>query len=761
MSALAAVPAGARAVDRRVLPPVVARFATLAALALFAGLRWGSLAEPASRWRLAACTAIALAAGAVAHRTRGLAGRERAAALMALGAGAFAAVLVAAGVPLALLRPDRWGALVSSLAQATESLPTIGVPYRGVDPWIRIVLVAGGGLLLVLAALLAVRALHRGLRPLGAAFVLATVYVIPAVVREQAQPLVSGTIFALLAGALLWADRIERGSVGAAAVFVAVAVFGALVASPRLDAAEPWVDYEAIVESLSTPPAVGFDWTHGYGPLDWPRENRVMARVSSERPHYWKAVDLETFDGTRWTTTGRVPPGESTERAPNHAEWVVKLRVSVRDLRSAYYLTAGSGIKVEQSPRLAVASAPGVFSTGRQPLRRGDSYTAEAYVPNPSVRELRGAGTAYPPLVLPYLQMDMGAADAGGRFPAGSARSRTIEFPQFSVLSARTPPGFLYASGGAFGNATPVLKSSGYAPMYELARRLRRQATTPYEYVTAVQARLAEGYVYSERPAEPRAGRPPLVSFLFDSREGYCQQFSGAMALLLRMGGVPARVSSGFSPGTFDAARDEWVVRDVDAHSWVEAYFPRLGWVTFDPTPGIAPPRTQLLNGPAPADAEEIPLRFDGRQGDFPTAGGSGAGGGAAGSEGVSPWTVAGIAVPAVGLASLALVLWRRRRRHADATGPAELAELLRALRLTGRELAPGVTLQALERRFAGHAPGASGYIAAVRQARFAGRDQRPSPAQRSALRAELAAGLGWAGRLRAWRALPPSRRRP
>jgi transglutaminase-like putative cysteine protease len=83
-----------------------------------------------------------------------------------------------------------------------------------------------------------------------------------------------------------------------------------------------------------------------------------------------------------------------------------------------------------------------------------------------------------------------------------------------------------------------------------------------------------EDFVYNERP--PRRD-VPLDAFLFEDREGYCQQFSGAMALMLRMAGVPARVASGFSPGVRDEVRDEWVVRDYDAHSWVEAYLPGAG----------------------------------------------------------------------------------------------------------------------------------------------------------------------------------------
>ena len=86
----------------------------------------------------------------------------------------------------------------------------------------------------------------------------------------------------------------------------------------------------------------------------------------------------------------------------------------------------------------------------------------------------------------------------------------------------------------------------------------------------------------------------PLEHFLFDTKAGYCQHFSGAMALLLRFGGIPTRVATGFSPGGFRKRQGEWVVRDRDAHSWVEAWFDGIGWVTFDPTPTATPARSLI-----------------------------------------------------------------------------------------------------------------------------------------------------------------------
>jgi hypothetical protein len=79
---------------------------------------------------------------------------------------------------------------------------------------------------------------------------------------------------------------------------------------------------------------------------------------------------------------------------------------------------------------------------------------------------------------------------------------------------------------------------------------------------------------------------PPLVSFVLETKRGYCQHYAGAMTLMLRLLGVPARVAAGFTSGAYDEKKHEWLVTDHEAHTWVEVYFPGYGWLPFDPTPG-------------------------------------------------------------------------------------------------------------------------------------------------------------------------------
>jgi hypothetical protein len=84
----------------------------------------------------------------------------------------------------------------------------------------------------------------------------------------------------------------------------------------------------------------------------------------------------------------------------------------------------------------------------------------------------------------------------------------------------------------------------------------------------------------------PPSGAHPLRDFVLHTKRGYCQHFAGAMALMLRYLGIPARVAEGFVSGAYDPATHTWTVTDHDAHAWVEVWFAGYGWLPFDPTPG-------------------------------------------------------------------------------------------------------------------------------------------------------------------------------
>ena len=127
---------------------------------------------------------------------------------------------------------------------------------------------------------------------------------------------------------------------------------------------------------------------------------------------------------------------------------------------------------------------------------------------------------------------------------------------------------------------------------YRLATAVTAFATTEYEKVTSVEKYLDTHERYSlQNIPVPARGQDYVDQFLFQTHRGYCNNFSTAMAVLLRTVGIPTRWVTGFASGTEDkfysGPMHRYVIRDSDAHSWVEVYFPTYGWIPFDPTPGF------------------------------------------------------------------------------------------------------------------------------------------------------------------------------
>jgi hypothetical protein len=120
--------------------------------------------------------------------------------------------------------------------------------------------------------------------------------------------------------------------------------------------------------------------------------------------------------------------------------------------------------------------------------------------------------------------------------------------------------------------------------VWALANKIVAGAISPQEKIQRVIAYLQSNYRYSLNPK--RDGRfPPLENFLFHNQEGYCEHFATAAALLLRESGVPTRLVSGFLQGEWNSLGRYFMVRQRDAHTWIESYLSDKGWVPFDPTP--------------------------------------------------------------------------------------------------------------------------------------------------------------------------------
>lgn len=123
----------------------------------------------------------------------------------------------------------------------------------------------------------------------------------------------------------------------------------------------------------------------------------------------------------------------------------------------------------------------------------------------------------------------------------------------------------------------------------KLAQDVTSHEATPYDKAAALERYLQTAFGYTlQLPRTPP--RDPLADFLFERKQGHCEYFASAMAVMLRTLDIPSRVVNGFRTSEFNDLTGNYVVRASSAHSWVEAYFAGAGWVAFDPTPAAAAP---------------------------------------------------------------------------------------------------------------------------------------------------------------------------
>jgi transglutaminase-like putative cysteine protease len=747
------------------------RLAAFAVLAALAAAQWTRLVEAPSVGRVAlvvaiACAgAVALLAISVARPRREVAWPLAAVAMLV----AATAGLVAVGIPLRLLGPGEWGELLDNVGRGFSGLAgDVPYPYARDNEWARLVLLAGLPMALALAAALAFWPRHgERFRRTAPLVVLAAAFGVGATVVAPDLPVLWGLL--LLAGivAWRWLPTLPRRDALAATGLVAAAGALAIPVAGWLDSAEPRLDFRDW--ELGRGKAATFDWNHSYGPLDWPREGTALAAMNLvDRPQYWRAAVLDEFDGVTW----RRPEQSVGERlelptaveggaadgslARDRKKWIEETAVTIGPMESEFVLSAGAIISIDGLDS-ALALPNGTTVTGDEPLEEGDDYRVLSYAPDPSVRQLRRAPGEYAPALARYTELTVPArvpAGAGAVGPTPPGSSTNVQLPLRG-----TAPG---AEGRA---AREAIAASPYASTYDVARQITRGEPTAHDAARAIEDYLGTGFTYSENP-EPH--RYPLRSFLFGERIGYCQQFSGAMALMLRMNGIPSRVVSGFSPGTADSdADDRYLVADRDAHSWVEAYFTGIGWVTFDPTPSAAPAtgRAESAGLATVGSALDTGGASDSRRKGFdpgqrdttPPAGGT------AGS-GIPAWVVlAGLVVVAlIAVAALGAIAAVRRYRYGrlspEARAKAHLEELPGALARLGWPLERAETLLGLEGRLHRYRKDAAArYVSKLRTTRFS-----PAPggaatlADRRALRDTLTRDNGLGSRIRALVALPP-----
>lgn len=386
-----------------------------------------------------------------------------------------------------------------------------------------------------------------------------------------------------------------------------------------------------------------------------------LLTVRTKTPEYLRLTALEKFDGTTFTlgplTAGRgaqvsrgLPVATASRAQRIQATIAVKPVLHQRYLPVPYRATS---IKVAGDWRLASRSYT-IFSS--QTDTSGAHYTVTSEVPSPTIVELR-------------------ANSASGAVPPDVAPDTVV-------------PGDL-----------PL-------PVSELATRLTAGLTTEYDKVAAIQAYL-RGPLFTYDLTGAPTGPNALADFLLRDRRGYCEQFAGAMVVLARQAGVPARVAIGFTPGQRQPD-GSWLITNRDAHSWPEVWFPQAGWIRFEPTkrdesttppaytlppasaePTPAPSAT-LSQGPS-ATPSAAPTRPDARHPTDQQPAGQAAAGGDGPGDALG-WSAAAL-VALVLLLAPALLRRRRRGRRLGAAQPSDSwREIVDTAVDLGLELPPTLT---------------------------------------------------------------------
>jgi transglutaminase-like putative cysteine protease len=438
-----------------------------------------------------------------------------------------------------------------------------------------LVVIAVFGFCLALGIAIAAR------RPAAAALVVTAGAAWPATLDPARNELRVGG-FVLAAVLLLFAGLRPRGrgavqpALVAGGVVLVVALGAASSTAVAKDAFLGWQHWN-VHRKEDRRVSVSYVWDAQYGGIRFPKKVTTVFTVSApDLPLYWRATTLDLFDGYRWkqspqwvVVTGsarrtELAPGPSYPAAASDPRRWLHQSVEIGALLDRHLI--GASVPVAFGTRREdVQYAAGGIASLRYPTRRGEQYDVWSFTPQPSPRRLAAAAVRYPRDVR---ERELAIADE--------------ELPSFGAPGRDAVMRAFFASQSGDDRIEP------YRVLYDRAVEVAGSARTPYAAAVALEVwlRTLGGFRYEENPPRPPAGVPPLADFVARTKAGYCQHFAGAMALMLRFLGIPARVAAGFTSGTYDKDGGLWTVTDHDAHTWVEVWFDGFGWLPFDPTPG-------------------------------------------------------------------------------------------------------------------------------------------------------------------------------
>ena len=559
------------------------RTAVLVALtAVLVSVSWLRLEDAPVPWGdLGPILGLALVAPLVARLTSG-----RLAVAATLAATTIFAASAAFEIPLSDARPrdpqrDFFGPVLDGIRQGFLDFYDAKLPFNSLDFQLMhaVVLLAIFGFVALTGVLVA-----RG-RPVPAALVLVVAVGWPATLSPGGSPLRLGALALVGVLAILFllraGDRPVRGmaqgaGIGTALVAVAVLASGSeAVAKTAFLSWQSWDPYDRPDDPVS----VNYVWGANYRGIDFPKKKTTVLRIKAagvKRSLYWRATTLDDYTGTAWAEGhefGDAEPQEQVDAvgrnpllpkaAADEDRWV-RQDVTVEALRDVHLIGSGQPVRWRPGTDAPVKDQDGDIVVLPRTLQRDQRYTVWSYVAQPKPSQLNAIKGNYPAALDRYLEVvyePLPDYATPGRSAVMAANYFERHAGDFSVTQNRS--------------------------LYETALRVTERAESPYAATVALETWFREdgGFRYTEHPGLPPGGIPPLVWFVTESKAGYCQHYAGAMALMLRLLGIPARVAAGFTSGSYDPAKKEWIVTDHNAHTWVEVWFPRFGWLPFDPTP--------------------------------------------------------------------------------------------------------------------------------------------------------------------------------
>lgn len=315
----------------------------------------------------------------------------------------------------------------------------------------------------------------------------------------------------------------------------------------------PWAQgrVEQIGASMIAPEVGGASGTESrLGEFDrLKRSKRIVMRVWTERPQKLRGRVLVRFDGKMWTPArpfrGTLMP--SSESA------------SGAGATALFEDVPGNVFRLPDRP--AAAPATGLIRTRVVRVGLNDGIFMA-----PAHKEI---------VVAPVDRLLIDRFANVGPWPGSAAEVYGVVSADLSATVDERPEVIADAL---------VVPDTTDPRLGALASELTAQAATPEERVRRTVQFVSGACIYSLDIGPFRTSQP-VAEFLFEKKRGYCQYFASAAAILLRLQGVPARYVTGFNVTELNRQGAYYVVREADAHAWIEAYVPGRGWVEADPTP--------------------------------------------------------------------------------------------------------------------------------------------------------------------------------